>query len=148
MADAFSAPSLYSRAPASGAATDWPLRRERILEEIWRWDPDIVTLQVRVFVWVCGVLWVCVVISAGSVPMQAIEDTSSGLDFDRHACTHASRPYAYESNFDRDAHVQTPHSQEVDHYHDCLEPRMAALGYRGAFMRKPLNQDGKLDWLG
>lgn len=39
--------------------------------------------------------------------------------------------------------------QEVDHYHDCLEPRMAALGYRGAFMQKPLNQDGAwLAWVG
>jgi hypothetical protein len=48
MADAFSSPSNYTRVPASGAATDWPLRRERILGEILRWDPDIVTLQVRV----------------------------------------------------------------------------------------------------
>lgn len=39
-------------------------------------------------------------------------------------------------------HITHIHTQEVDHYHDCLEPRMAALGYRGAFMQKPLNQDG------
>lgn len=37
---------------------------------------------------------------------------------------------------------KSPHAQEVDRYHDCLEPRMAALGYWGAFMQKPLNQDG------
>lgn len=47
MADAFSSPSNYTRVPASGAATDWPLRRERILGEIQRWEPDIVCLQVR-----------------------------------------------------------------------------------------------------
>lgn len=48
---------------------------------------------------------------------------------------------------DRPKHAHTTHNharglQEVDHYHDCLAPRMAALGYRGAFMQKPLNQDG------
>lgn len=48
MADAFSSPSNYTRVPASGAATDWPLRRERILGEIQRFDPDIVTLQVSI----------------------------------------------------------------------------------------------------
>ena len=31
MADAFSSPSHYTRVPASGEATDWPLRRERII---------------------------------------------------------------------------------------------------------------------
>jgi hypothetical protein len=41
------------------------------------------------------------------------------------------------------SHTHTYIQQEVDHYHDCLEPRMAALGYRGAFMQKPLNQDGR-----
>lgn len=48
MADAFSSPSLYTRVPPSGAATDWALRRERILGEIQRWEPDIVALQVGV----------------------------------------------------------------------------------------------------
>jgi len=47
MADAFSSPSHYTRVPASGEATDWPLRRERIMGEILRWAPDVVTLQVR-----------------------------------------------------------------------------------------------------
>lgn len=46
MADAFSSPSNYTRVPLSGAATDWPLRRERIMAEIRRWEPDIVCLQV------------------------------------------------------------------------------------------------------
>ncbi|KAM3567784.1 hypothetical protein VYU27_010076, partial [Nannochloropsis oceanica] len=44
MADTFSSPSLYTRVPAIGVM-EWGLRRVKILEEITRWQPDVVTLQ-------------------------------------------------------------------------------------------------------
>jgi hypothetical protein len=45
MADAFSSPSLYTRVDPPGLMA-WLYRREKVLEEITRWNPDVVTLQV------------------------------------------------------------------------------------------------------
>jgi mRNA deadenylase 3'-5' endonuclease subunit Ccr4 len=47
MADDFSDESNYSRTPAG--CTLWETRKWRIMEEILRWDADVVTLQVRIY---------------------------------------------------------------------------------------------------
>ena len=46
MADAFSSPHLYTRVPTHGVM-EWEIRKERILGEIARFSPDIITLQVK-----------------------------------------------------------------------------------------------------
>lgn len=43
MADKFSGADNYTRVPAW--ATAWEYRKHRLLEEILRWEPDVIALQ-------------------------------------------------------------------------------------------------------